>query len=909
MMADKNTIKNYVSIVHKCRKCKDLDGAKHVYLHIRNDGLETHPVLGNYMVPMFADCGSMMDALEIFGNLACRNVFSYTYLILGYVHSEQPNISLTLYDRMKKEGVEPSSYTLVAVLKACARLLHIKKGQEIHNEILQKGFETDLLTGSTLTDMYAKNGSPFEAQKAFEKLHDHDIVLWNVLVWGYVDNGLDLEALKCYDKMQQKGLSPNETTFVFMLQACSNTGDVLAGQELHTCIVLKGFDLDLFVGNTLVNMYGKCGLLSDAQNMFEKLSVQNVVSWSALIDGYAEHKGDLKALELYDMMELGDAVPNVVTFGSIIKACTNLSALDRGRKIHSRIIQLGHDKEQQVSNSLMTMYVKCGKNAEAQKVFDMLPLRNVVSWNIFIEGLAQHQPVKEVVSCFDKMQREGVSPDVVAYASILSACIDAKDVDIINSLHTMITERGLEVESLVGSTLVAGYAKCGLLFEAQMVFEKVPNSNFVAWNALIAGYAEYGLGRECLDCFAKMKAHSIYASLVTYLCILKECGSRGLVRKGQEIHSDIMKTGYDVDPYVGNTLVDMYARCGSMIDSYRVFESLLVPDIVSWNALITGYAEYGPDQEALNCFERMQEEYVCEDPTTVVSVLKACGNVGAPDSAKDIHMKILYKGYENDPYLVATLIVAYAKCGSLAEAEDIFDSMAGCNVVLWNAMITGYGINHEAHNAIKIYENMRDKDVKPNEVTFLCLFTACSRTSRLDNGREFLKDMTEDYHILQRSDHFTSIVDLFARSGRLSEAEKFLETLPCSPSKDTWTALLNSCKNHVQAGAGTRCFQQLLHIQPDCASSYVLASKLYASHGITTDGGNICSNDTRREDLSQQQCSSLLEKHVSGVKALSELHGEQHHNIYVNSPFLHLNSTTRCLAFCCNMHSQPHVLF
>ncbi|MCO5607482.1 hypothetical protein L7F22_061678 [Adiantum nelumboides] len=146
----KNRAANVINLdAKKCRKCKDLDGAKHIYLQMRNNGLETHPILGNYMVPMFVECGSTVNALEVFEKLACRNVFSYNYLILGYVHSEQPDTALTLYDRMKKEGVQPGSYTLVAVLKACTRLQHLNKGQQIHNEVVQKGFENDLLIGST----------------------------------------------------------------------------------------------------------------------------------------------------------------------------------------------------------------------------------------------------------------------------------------------------------------------------------------------------------------------------------------------------------------------------------------------------------------------------------------------------------------------------------------------------------------------------------------------------------------------------------------------------------------------------------------------------------------------------------------------------------------------------------------
>ncbi|KAH7279780.1 hypothetical protein KP509_37G036500 [Ceratopteris richardii] len=233
----------------------------------------------------------------------------------------------------------------------------------------------------------------------------------------------------------------------------------------------------------------------------------------------------------------------------------------------------------------------------------------------------------------------------------------------------------------------------------------------------------------------------------------------------------------------------------------------------------------------------MQDVGVCEDAITYVSVLKSSGNLGAINSIRQIHKEILLKGYDLDAYLVATLIVSYAKCCSLASAENIFEKCYEHSVILWNSMITGLGMNHEVHDAIGLFKAMKGKGLKPDAITFLCLFTACGRTSVLDIGQEFLNFMTKQYHYLQTSDHFSSIVDLLARSGFLNEAEKFLETLPCTGSDDTWTSLLSASRNYLQTGSGTRCFNQLFQMKPYCASGYVLLSNLFASEKLTRNGG------------------------------------------------------------------------
>eukprot|EP00250_Pteridium_aquilinum_P016216 c23006_g2_i1 orf=2-2161(-) len=678
-----------ICILQKCRISKHLLHAKCAHAHIRRLGLEAHGAIGNHLVPTFVECGSLSDAQEVFSRLVHKNVHAWTSLMLGYVKSENAQHALDLYQKMQEERVQPSAHTLVAALKACTELKGVHHGQLIHGEIAQLGFEGDLFVGSSLVNMYATCGLLGEAEEACNKLAVRNVVTWNALIAGYCMFGSSQKALNCLDRMQTEGILPSTVTYACVLKACGCIIVTDKGQEVHTEIALKGLDSNIFVGSGLVDMYAKFGCIAEAEDVFNRLPSKNVVSWNALIAGYGEHGRCKEALKCFEQMHFEDVFPNASTYACTLKACASIQAIEKGREIHVKAVQNGFTGDVMVGTSLVDMYAKHGLLSEGKKVLDEMPVRNSVSWNALIAGYADYEPGLKALKCHEQMLLEHISPDAVTLACCLKSCASTGLTESGHELHAEILHQGLEDDLLVGTALVDMYASSAFLLEAQEVFDKMAVQSVVSWNVLIAGYAEHGSTQQSLKCFEDMKVRGISLNAITLSCALEACRKMGSLDDGQKMHSEVIIKGFERDYYVGNVLVNLYAKRGFLSDAQQVFEKLPVKTFESWTAMISGYAEHEWGSEALSCFEQMRSEGIFLDAIVFVCVLKTCGFMKALEKCQEVHIDILKRGFERDSFVGITLVDVYCKCGLLSDGHDIFNALSEQSAIAWNALIGG----------------------------------------------------------------------------------------------------------------------------------------------------------------------------------------------------------------------------
>jgi pentatricopeptide repeat protein len=277
--------------------------------------------------------------------------------------------------------------------------------------------------------------------------------------------------------------------------------------------------------------------------------------------------------------------------------------------------------------------------------------------------------------------------------ALIKACAKKKDLCNGTKLHNEILRRDLLGKCpFVASALINMYAKCGLLAQAQKVLEELPIRDVVTWSALIVGYAQHGHGHEALNCFERMKREGFSPNAVTFTGILKACSKEEFIRKGEEMHEEIVGKGLmENNTVLGNALVDMYAKCGMLKKAEQVLKELNVRDVISWSSLIAGYAHHGKNQEALNCLQLMRNEGLSPNAVTYVSILKACGNIGAIDKGKQIHEEITnMKFLDKDVMLGNALLDMYSKCGRLDIAQQVLEKLPCRDVVSWSTLISGY---------------------------------------------------------------------------------------------------------------------------------------------------------------------------------------------------------------------------
>ena len=475
---------------------------------IRKGLLKTNDiVLATALVDMYAKCGSLGKAQQVFDDFPVRNLVLWTALITGYVQHGQIDNAFDCYQRLLKEGLEPDLVTFSCILNACASIRAIEKGKQIHNEIARKGLlgkDTEL--GTALVDMYAKCGALAKAQQVFDELPVHTVVSWTTLITGYVQEGQCDEVLRCFEQMRCEGFSPDSVTFGCILKACSNVGGYEKGKRIHKEIITRGLlhkSIDL--GAALVDMYAKCGTLVKAQQVFDELPMHYLVTWNALIAGYAQQGQVEEALNCFHPMRNQGILPDAMTFAFILKACGNAGSIERGKQIHDEVLRLGLlGKDVMLGTALVYMYAKCGLLEKAQQVFDEIPDRNIASWTVLIAGYAQQGKADEAFKCCEKMEDEGLSPNDVTFLCVLNACSHSGLLDESQMiLEKMSRKYGVMLNPEHHTCMIDVFGRAGHFDKAISLIQDMPSSDILpVWHSLLSackGWRNVELGRFAFD--------------------------------------------------------------------------------------------------------------------------------------------------------------------------------------------------------------------------------------------------------------------------------------------------------------------------------------------------------------------------------------------------------------------------
>eukprot|EP01018_Ginkgo_biloba_P003458 Gb_33545 [translate_table: standard] len=642
------------------------------------------------------------------------------------------------------------------------------------------------------------------------------------------------EALDILDAMDQRGIPVDADIYDHLLQACANKKALAEGKQVHTHILTNGFGQNVYISTKLVTMYSMCGNTVDARLVFDKLPKQNVFLWNAMIRAYTRNALSEEALTLYHQMQMSGVLPDNFTFSCVLKACARLSALQQGKEIHDHVIKSGLEHNVFVDSALVAMYAQCGRIECARQMFDKMSERDVVSWNSMIAGYAQNGRADEALKLFSEMQQDGVKPNSVTMVGVLPACAQVAALQQGKEIHDYIIRNGLESDIVVGNALVDMYSKCGSIEDARLMFDKILIRDVVSWNAMIAGYAQNENAKEAFKLFREMQKNDTKPNSISILSVLPACAHLGTLQQGKEIHAHTIRIGVESN-VISGALVAMYAQCRKMESALPVFDKMLETDVVSWSALIMGYAQNGHANEALKLFYQMLCDGVKPNSFTMVSVLLACGHLAALRQGKEIHNYVIRNGIESDVIVGNALVDMYAKCGNMEIACHVFDKMSKRDVVSFNAMIAGYGMNGHGDDSFMIFNEMQEAGFKPDRITFIAVLSACSHAGLIAEGRQYFDCMSRNYNITPGVEHYACMVDLLGRAGCLYEAQNFIQQMPMEPNVRVWGALLGACKIHGNIKLGELAAKHLFQLEPESVGNYVLLSNIYAAAGRWKD--------------------------------------------------------------------------
>ncbi|KAF7818590.1 pentatricopeptide repeat-containing protein [Senna tora] len=646
------------------------------------------------------------------------------------------------------------------------------------------------------------------------------------------------EALEAFDLYQKNmGIQLEPSTYTNLVLACSNVRSLEYGRKIHDHILESNCQLDIVLQNHILNMYGKCGSLRDARKVFEAMQQRNVVSWTLMISGYARDGQEHDAITMYIQMLQSGHFPDQLTFGSIIKACSGMGDVALGRQLHAHVIKSGFGHDLIAQNALVAMYTKFGQIACASDVFTMISAKDLVSWGSMITGFSQLGYELEALYLFRDMLGQGIyQPNEFIFGSVFSACGSLLEPGFGRQLHGMCTKFGLGRNIFSGCSLCDMYAKFRFLESAKKAFYDIESPDLVSWNAIIAAFADSSDANEAILFFSQMMHMELIPDSITFLSLLCACGSPMELNQGMQIHSYIIKIGFNKHAAVGNSLLTMYTKCSNLHEAFKAFEDVNVNgNLVSWNAILSGCLHHKQAGEAFRLFKLMLFSENKPDHITITNLLGACAELASLKIGYQIHCFSVKSGLLIDVSTCNGLIDMYAKCGSLRNAQNIFDSTENPNIVSWSSLIVGYAQFGHGHEALSVFREMRNRGFQPNEVTYLGVLTACSHIGLVEEGWHLFKTMEVEHGILPTREHISCMVDLLARAGCLTEAETFIKKTGFDPDITTWKTLLAACRTHGNIDIAKRTAESILKLDPLNSAALVLLCNIYASTGNWKD--------------------------------------------------------------------------
>ncbi|WVZ98769.1 hypothetical protein U9M48_044160 [Paspalum notatum var. saurae] len=564
---------------------------------------------------------------------------------------------------------------LSSVLKVCGSVPDRALGEQVHGLCIRCGHDSgDVSVGASLVDMYMKCRSVEDGRKVFEAMPERNVATWMSLLTGYIQTRAHSDAVALFFRMRAEGIWPNLFTFASVLSAVASQGAADLGQRVHAQSVKFGYRSTVLVCNSLMNMYAKCGLVQEAKAIFCGMETRDVVSWNTLMAGLVLNGREAEALQLFHDSRSSIAKLTQSTYSTVIKLCANLKHLGLARQLHSSVLKRGFHSDGNVMTTLMDSYSKCGELENALTIFLLMPgSQNVVSWTAMINGCIQNDDIPLAVALFSRMRQDGVAPNEFTYSTMLTASV----ANLPHLIHAQVIKTNYQCMPVVGTALLSSYAKHCSTEEALSVFKMIDQKDVVAWSAMLTCFAQAGDSNGATNVFIKMTMHGVKPNEFTISSAIDACASpMAGVDLGRQFHAISIKHRCQDAICVSSALVSMYARKGSIESAQSVFERQFDRDFVSWNSMISGYAQHGYSQKALDLFRQMEAEGVEMDGVTFLAVIMACTHSGLVEEGRQ-YFDSMVRDYGITPTMehYACMVDLYSRAGRLDETMSLIGGM------------------------------------------------------------------------------------------------------------------------------------------------------------------------------------------------------------------------------------------
>ncbi|KAL9161945.1 hypothetical protein ABFS82_07G054700 [Erythranthe guttata] len=611
--------------------------------------------------------------------------------------------------------------------------------------------------------------------------------------------------------------------------------------------------LDLKPFNSKLSNLMKNGLVDEAQNLFGEMPHRSTVTYNAMIRGYFQNGFYEKAVRLYNQMPSRDAFSYNTMISGLMQHGDVEGAEDVFEKMECRDVVTW--------NSLISGYVDNDLVGDAVRVFDTMPLKDVVSWNLVIAGLVK---VRE----FDKAEelfREMVTRDVATWTIMMKAFLDAGRIVESREIFDDMPVKDIQA----WNTIIGGYIQNNFVEIAEGLFHKMPEKDSNSWSLMIDVFVSTERIIDALRLFneAPCKLQKSWNSII--LGFVKN----GLVR---EAHAILEKSPFGCVVSWTNIMIG-YFNMEDVKNAMQVFELMATRDTTVWNAAIFGLGENDLAEDGVKLAIEMKKDGLALDEATFTSFLTICSNLPSLNLGKQIHAEAIKVGIDGFTAFGNALITMYFRCGNMDSALLEFNIMARHDIISWNSIICGLAHHGHGEKAIEMFEKMRLSSVKPNQITFVGVLSACSHGGLVAHGKHFFDVMRKEYSIRLTNEHYTCMVDLLGKFGLIDEAMSVMNRMSVDGVEieaSVWGALLGACRVHKNLPGAEIAGEKILELEPFNSGVYLILAEIYLAHGRRENAYSMWVR-MKEKGVKKQPGCSWIESNVGGGKVF--LAGDKTH--------------------------------
>ncbi|XP_076941993.1 pentatricopeptide repeat-containing protein At2g03880, mitochondrial-like [Bidens hawaiensis] len=782
---------------------------------------------------MYSKSGNFKYARQVFDQMPHRNESTWNTIISALVRVSLYPDAFHFFHQMRVQGFRTSAFVFATLLTACtASRVMLLQGLQIHSLVIKNGLLDDnVYAGTALLNFYAGYGFLSCARMIFENMPEKNVVSWTSLMVGYSDYGDFTEVIDLYRKMRWEDnvdVDINQNTFTTVISSIRSLEDESLGYQVLGHVVKCGYEYDLSVNNSLISMFGNLDKVREACYIFDHMSVTDTISWNSMISMNARNGLYEDSFRSFNLMRRVHENVDPITLSALVSVCGSVDGFLWGAAVHGLVHKLGFDLNLSICNTLLAMYSEARRSKEMRKLFEEMPEKDLILWNSVITGHVQAGEYLDALKVFFQMLERQTSVNHVTFASVLTACScpEAK------ILHALVITSGFQNNLIVGNALVTMYGKHMMMRQAERVFERMPCRDLVTWNTLIGGYADCEEPDHAIRVFNLMRKHDEPTNYITMVHVLSSCAApTHLLTHGMPLHAHVILTGYDSDYYIRNSLITMYGKCNDLDSSKHIFYGSVNKDYVSWNAMVAANVHNGHGEEALKRFSEMNKSGIRLDQFSYSAALAAAANLSTLEEGQQLHSLTVKFGFDSYQYVMTHITDMYAKCGEINDVLKLLPEPSARPRVLWNILISAFARHGHFEKAREAFHEMVHTGLQPDHVTFVAILSACSHGGLVDEGLEYYSMMSTKFGVDVGIEHCVCIIDLLGRSGRLLEAENFINKMPVPPNDFVWWRLLAACRIHGNSELGKQAADHLLESNPLDDSAFVLYSNVCATTG------------------------------------------------------------------------------